>query len=139
MSVSIFEDKKICPTEAMMSEGLGNSNIFLNELKQFIQNEFGEVTPEWKHYGQKSGWILKLFNKKRNVLFIVPLKEYFQTVFTFGDKAVDVILASELPEKIKFETASAKKYSEGRSIRLDVKTSADIKVVLELVRIKLKN
>lgn len=139
MSVSIFDEKKIVPTEAMLSEELGSSITFLNELKLFIQNEFGDVTPEWKHYGQKSGWILKLFNKKRNVLFIIPLKEFFQVVFTFGDKAVDAILASALPEKVKLETAAAKKYSEGRSIRLDVKNSTDLKVVLELVRIKLEN
>jgi hypothetical protein len=57
------------------------------------------------------GWILKMLNNKRNVLFIVPCKGNFRTAFTFGEKAVDEVIAIELPDFIKHELGAEKKHS----------------------------
>jgi len=55
----------------------------------------------WKHYCKKSGWILKLLLKKRNIFFFTPQEGYFRIVFVFGDKAVQHIENSELSQNIK--------------------------------------
>jgi len=90
MSTILYSDK------TMLQHGLKGSKHHLDAIIQFIQTEYGEARPEWKHYGKKVGWVLKIFNKKRNVLFVVPCDAFFKVVFTFGDKATDVILASSL-------------------------------------------
>jgi hypothetical protein len=62
-----------------------------------------------------------MFNKKRNVLFVVPCSGYFKIAFTFGDKEVYEVIRNELPDFIKQELFAAKKYSEGWTIQLEIK------------------
>ncbi|ARV13871.1 DUF3788 family protein [Polaribacter sp. SA4-12] len=138
MAGSIYNDKLIEPTEKMLSVDLEASYMFLTEIKEFIESEYGHLKPEWKFYNKKTGWLLKLFHKKRNVLFVVPYYKYFRVAFTFGDKATNKILESELPETIKTKLSEAKKYMEGRIIEIDVKNEEEIKYILKLIQIKLE-
>lgn len=80
-----------------------------------------------------------MFTGKRNVLFIVPCENYFRIAFTLGEKASDLVFTSSLPDSIKRDLFEAKKYAEGRTIQIEVKTEADLENILELIRIKLMN
>ena len=60
-------------------------------------------------------------------------------VFIFGEKAVAAAEKSALPEFIIDMIRSAKKYMEGRVIRIEVRQQADIKNIEKLVEIKLAN
>ena len=139
MAASIFDNKLVEPDDNMLSSGLGKSKEYLDSICKFIVIEYADVKPEWKFYGKKSGWILKLLNKKRNVLFMVPCSGYFRTAFTFGDKAYNSILISSLPDNIKEELKNAKKYSEGRTIQLEIKSITDLRSIFQLIKIKLDN
>ena len=137
MSASVFDMEFVVPNDEMLAVELGKTKKYLDSICSFIKSDYRDLTPEWKYYGKKSGWVLKLFNKKRNVLFIVPCSKHFRAVFTFGDKAVDKVLASILPDSIKHELFVAKKFSEGRTIQVEVKTEADLENIIQLIKIKL--
>lgn len=137
MSASIYDDKLIEPTDKMLAHDLKTSKEYLDSISDFIDNEFGNYKPEWKFYNKKSGWILKMFSKKRNLLFIVPLHDYFKVAFTFGDKATDLIFKSNLPEPIKEKLSEAKKYVEGRTIQLEVKNEKELQNTIDLIKIKM--
>ena len=137
MSSSIYTDKEFEPNEKMLDYDLAEAKHFLDEIKNFIAVNYGCLSQEWKFYSKKSGWILKLFTQKRNVLFIIPCDKHFRTVFTLGERATDLILNSELPESIKQGLSAAKKYAEGRSIHVEVKTEHDLATILEIIKIKL--
>ena len=137
MAGSVFNSKLVEPDDKMMAYELGETKEYFDRICDFIENDYGDLRPEWKFYNIKSGWILKLFNKKRNVLFIVPCTGYFRTVFTFGDKAVEAVLKSTLPDKIKETFMNAKKYMEGRTIQLEIKSEDELKNIFQLIRIKL--
>lgn len=137
MATSIYSDKRIEPSEKMLSDDLAGSKKYLECIGKFINIEYGDLTSEWKFSNKKSGWILKLLNEKRNVLFIIPCETYFKTAFTFGDKSADLVFNSELPETIKNNLFEAKKYVEGRTIQIDVKGIADFENIIKLIRIKL--
>ena len=139
MSVSVFSNKEIEPDDSLLESELGSSKDFLNEIIRHIQKVYGEARPEWKHYGAKTGWLLKVFYKKRNLFFVVPFKGFFKVSFVFGDKAVENVMSSALPDKIKQELMSARKYAEGRGLQVEVKIKQDVECVLELVRIKMNN
>lgn len=139
MTASIYDDKLIEPNDKMLVSELAETKNYFDKICEFIKNEYGDLKPVWKYYSKKSGWILKLFNKKRNVLFIVPCNKYFRAAFTFGDKAAELVYNSELPEKIKKELFETKKYVEGRTIQIDVKNENDLKSILSLIQIKLTN
>ena len=139
MSASIFDSEFVMPDDKMVEAELGLTKQYLDEVCLFIKNNFGDLRPEWKYYGQKTGWILKLFNYKRNVLFIVPCADYFRAVFTFGENAFYEIVSGDFPEKIKHELLTAKKYKEGRTIYLDVIAKTDVSDIIKLISMKLKN
>jgi signal transduction histidine kinase len=44
-----------------------------------------------------------------------------------------------LPEVIKLELKNARKYSEGRGLRIEVKSAKDVENIRKLVEIKVKN
>tara|TARA_R110001583_G_scaffold21469_2_gene81555 strand:+ start:8085 stop:8504 length:420 start_codon:yes stop_codon:yes gene_type:complete len=137
MSASIYTEKLIEPDDKMLTHDLSASKKFLDTIATFIETEYGDFKPVWKFYNKKSGWILKMFTKKRNVLFIVPCNNYFRTAFTLGDKAANLILNSDLPKTIKNDLSEAKKYAEGRTIQIEVKTQPDLDIILDMIRIKL--
>ncbi len=138
MSASIFDLKNITPNDAMLTHELGTSMDWLWQIRNYIDENYGDLSVEWKYYGQKSGWVLKLFHKKRNVLFVVPLSGSFKVVFTFGERAFYTIIDSEIPDNIKHELLNAPKHTEGRTIHLHITTNEQIPGVFELIRIKLR-
>jgi hypothetical protein len=139
MSMSVFEDRATMPDDKMLAGALGKSNRLWQEIKKNLKAEYGELIEEWKFYGQKYGWILKTLRKKRNLFFFNPLKGSFQVSFVFGDKAVAAVEKSDLPQELITELKNARKYAEGRGLRIDVKSSADVENIMKLVEIKVNN
>lgn len=109
MSASIYTEKLVEPDDKMLTYDLAVTKKYLDKIAEFIENGYGGFKPEWKFYNKKSGWILKMFTNKRNVLFIVPCDKYFRVAFTFGEKAADLIFDSKLPDSIKKDLFDAKK------------------------------
>ena len=139
MAASIFDDKTTEPNDKMLAGVLGKSNQLWQEITKNLKAKYGELIEEWKFYGQKSGWILKTLRKKRNLFFFIPLKGSFQVSFVFGDKAVAAVEKSGLPQELITELKDARKYAEGRGLRIDVKRSADVEHIIKLVEIKVNN
>jgi hypothetical protein len=137
MSASIYDDKLVLPTVQMLIHDLKDSKKYLDRISSFISDEYGNYNPEWKYYNKRSGWVLKLFSKKRNVLFVVPYAGFFKTTFVFGDKAAQLVFNSNLPANIRNALKIAQKYMEGRLIVLEVKNEADLNIILELIQIKM--
>lgn len=137
MAASIYDDKLIEPTERMLEQDLGQCKPFLDQISSFIAQNYGNLKPAWKFYNKKTGWILKLLSKKRNVIFVVPCQNYFKVAFTFGDKAVNLIEQGSFPMMIKLKLKSTRKYMEGRTIDFHVKTASDLETVLGLIAVKM--
>jgi len=139
MTSKIFIDKFIKPNDQKLRQTLGTSYKYWEELKHSLEDEYGELIEEWKYYGQKIGWTLKLFYKKRNLFFFTAGDKYFRISFVFGDKAVAAIKQSGLPKKLIDEVKNAKKYVEGRGLRIEIKKRNDVNNIKKLVAIKISN
>ena len=139
MAASSFGDKTTIPTDRMLSKALGDSNRLWKQIKKHLKTEYGELTEEWKFYGQKNGWLLKTLRKKRNLFFFIPLKGSFRLSFVFGDKAVAAAQQSNLPQDLITTLKNARKYAEGRGLQTEVKSSDDVENIKTLVRIKVNN
>lgn len=139
MSSIDFNNKLVVPDEAALAAEIGETKEVLDRICSFIETETGQLTKEWKHYGQKSGWTLKLLSKKRNLLFVGPEDGYFVIAFVFGDRAVEAVVKSQLPETIKNDLQNARKYAEGRGIRFEIRDGRELESVLQLIRIKIEN
>lgn len=139
METNAFMDKSVQPDDGQLARVLGKSLIFWKAIKQHLAQNHGDFTEEWKFYNTKSGWTLKVLLKKRNLFFFVPLQGYFRLAFVFGDKAVAAVERSDLPEMIKNELKHARKYAEGRGIRLEVISQKDVEHIKKLIDIKISN
>lgn len=136
---SIFLEKTRQPAEKDFESALGDSFSAWVQIKKHLSDQYGVLTEEWKYYNSKSGWILKLFLKKRNLLFLTTLENFFTLSLVFGDRTVAVVEQSDLPNDIKQALISARKYAEGRGISFDVKDDSQLEIIKKLLDIKVKN
>ena len=136
MSENVFTAKETQPDEKMVMEKLGTNYAHLESIRQFIDDEIGATTREWKFYGKKYGWNLKTFLKKRNLFFIIIYDGYFSIGFVFGEKAVKSVLDSDIDPSLKKELEEARKYAEGRGLAIQVDNADCLKDIKQLVRIK---
>ena len=136
--IDFLFDKSKEPDQDHILRLLGQNAERLNELDSFCENKVGQLIYEWKFYTKKSGRERPSI-KKRNLFFLTPKKDLYSITFVFGDRAVEAAENSELPERIKTELKQARKYMEGRGIRIDVTSGDELEIVKKLVRIKTKN
>ena len=120
-------------------KSLGTSYRLWEAIRESLAEAHGALVEEWKHYGAKSGWTMKTLLKKRNLFFFIPHEKSFRIGFVFGDKAVAAMAQSDLPRAVIDEVTNAKRYVEGRGLRIDVRNRADVQTVMKLVSIKIEN
>lgn len=133
VSDNVFLDRDHRPTRAELAQALGTRAPYLDEL---IQHVPGPLTQEWKYYGKTIGWTMKLLSGRRNLCFVVVCRGYFAVSFVFGDKAIRVVEQSGLEPDSVAELVNARRYAEGRGIRIEVKSRRVLEQAKVLTDIK---
>lgn len=139
MALSAFNDKSRPPHDNDLAAKLGSTFVFWNELKRLIASRFTPLSMEWGFSSKKTGWGLRLKREKRTVLYMTPCEGYFMASFALGEKAVKAAHESDLPVSVLEIIDSAKKYAEGRGVRLEVRNAEDVRNVEKLAVIKMAN
>lgn len=139
MESGIFTDNAVRPNKQMLIEALGNSFKYWKEIRKSLEKDFGEITEEWKFFGKNTWWVLKLLYRGRNLLFLTPCDRYFRATFILGDKEVSEIENSDLPKDIITQLKGVKKFIEGRGFHITIRMQSDVRVVLKIAVIKMKN
>lgn len=119
------------PTEAEIAAALGATYPLWTEIIASVP-----AVPEWKYYGAKSGYGLKLLEKKRNLCFMSLGEGNFHFAIVFGEKAFARALESDLDEELVQLLRDAPKYPEGHGVRLTVTSPADVTRIRRLLKIK---
>lgn len=101
MSVSYFEDKTKQPLDSELETALGPTYPLFEKIFKYLADTYTDIRPEWKHYGKKMGWQLKIFKGKKKILFVVPFDKHFIVYFSFGDKAVLQVMESTVSDEVK--------------------------------------
>ena len=139
MALSAFDDKSCPPQDDELAATLGRAFASWNELRRVIASRFAPLSEDWGFASKSTGWGLRLKQPARTVLYMTPCKGYFLASFALGEKAVKAARESTLPASILEIIDNAKKYAEGRGVRLEVRTLKDVRNVEELAVIKMKN
>ncbi|HEX2694740.1 MAG TPA: DUF3788 domain-containing protein [Acidobacteriota bacterium] len=127
------------PDDDELGETLGPAKALWDGLTAGLSEEFAIGAPEWKSYSPKAGWTLRLFHKKRAIVYLSPARGWFLASFALGEKAVRAVLGMGLPASVVKAIEGAKKYAEGTAVRIEVKRPADVKVVRKLAAVKRNN
>lgn len=108
-------------------------------MKRLIASKFTPLSVEWGFASKKTGWGLRLKREKRTILYMTPCRGYFMASFALGEKAVKAAHESDLPASVLKIIDSAKKYAEGRGVRLEVRSAEDVRNVEKLAMVKMAN
>ncbi len=136
---SIFTDKSKQPTQKDLEIALSNTFGIWQAIIDFTKKQYPETNEEWNFSGEKFGWSFRLKDKKRIIIYLLPRDRFFKVAFVFGEKATDKILGDSISENIKSELNAAKKYAEGRGIRIEITDSSLMKDIEKLIEIKASN
>jgi hypothetical protein len=139
MTLSAFDDKSSPPQDNDLAATLGGTFVFWNELKRLMASRFAPLSIEWGFTSKKTGWGLRLKQEKRTILYMTPCKGYFMASFALGEKAVKAAHESDLPVSVLDVIDSARRYAEGRGVRLEVRSAEDVRNVEKLAVIKMAN
>ena len=120
------------PSSDELSELLGRSQ---RAWETFLARH-ADLRPEWKYYGPKVGWSLKLFDRGRNLCFLGPHEGSFTIAFILGGPAASAALEAPLPDGLKQEIRASRVYVEGRVARIPVKYIKDLAPADLLLEIK---
>ncbi len=131
-----FEDKAKIPDEKTLAQGLGASKRLWDDLVRDITAQYGPVTEAWGFY---KSWSLRLRQKKRTILYLLPRDGHFQCAFVYGGKAAEAARLAKLPKAVMKAIAEAPVYVESRGFRLEVRSERDLSVMNKLAAIKMAN
>ena len=134
---SIFTDPGHEPQEQDLEKALGATYAVWSEVRDFTLSLAPAATLQWKYSGEKYGWGLRISDKKRVLVYLLPRDRFFRVGLVFGQKATAAVLASQVGQHIKDELSAAREYAEGRGIRLEVRGQAPFEDVQELIAIKI--
>jgi hypothetical protein len=131
-----FQDKSEKPSEQAMQAALGNMYEYYKEILE-LANAYSS---EWV-FTKSSGWMLKVFDRSKALLYIIPLFDSLRVSMAIRENERDAfLLDSEL--EILHETISiSKKYQEGFALRFDVSSNNEFEPLEILIRklIKLRS
>ena len=139
MALSAFDDKTRKPGADDLMTMLGRTSGHWEKLRTHIANEYAPLDETWIVSGANWGWSLRLKQKKRTVLYMTPRKGHFLVGFVLGERAVRAAHESGLPDSVLTVIDEAKKYAEGRGIRLEIRNNKDVEITKTLATIKMKN
>jgi hypothetical protein len=137
MTGNQLNDKAKKPSDAALSETMGKAKKHWDTLIAWLSKEHPGLIQEWKFYGEKYGWQLKIFDKKRAILYMVPHQGYFMAALALKEKAIASLKESNLPASLIEEIENAKAVPEGKPARIEVTTKEQVEMVMKLVGIKL--
>ena len=137
MAPSIFLDKQEAPTARALSATLGKAKTWWDAIREHVASQYGPVLEAWGYAGKQYGWSLGLKQKKRSILYLIPGDGGFVCSLAFSEKAVAEARSRSLPANVMKMIDEAKRFSEGRAVRLDIKSNQEIAIVKKLVDIKM--
>lgn len=138
MLANPFPDAAIAPDDATLALALGATAPVWQAVQEYVLAQRPSIVPEWSYPGKKYGWSLRLKDKKRVVVYLLPQPSSFQLSIVYGAKATDAALeSSDIPQEIKQLITDAPVYAEGRGIRIQVTDAQWLPALQALVRIKL--
>lgn len=124
------------PSDEIVFSFIGKYKPLWISLFQYIQEQHPEIAKEWRYYNDGKCWLLKVTKKAKTIFWLSVIEKTFRITFYFNDKAQKAIDNSTLPEELKEQFKSGKKYNKIRGLTIIFKNKKDCASAEELIRIK---
>ncbi len=134
----VLGDKSVYPSEDFLFSIIGDKKVVWQNAINYAKENYADITEEWRYYNDGKQWLFKMQHKKKTIFWIGVLQDTFRITFYFGGKAEPSVMSSSLPDKIKDEFASGKKYGKIRAISIQVSGISDLENIYKLIDLKIK-
>jgi hypothetical protein len=134
----LLSDKQIYPTDELIFSIIGNKKIFWQTIMNHMSNNFRDSLGQWNFYNDGKRWLFKMVYKKKTIFWAGIITDTFRITFYLGNKAEAIIENSDLPQGIKEEFKTAKKYGLIRPVTFIVNDQTAVDNVLKMISIKSK-
>ncbi len=128
-----FVDRSHPPDDARLAAVLGPAKACWDAVLAQVEAEREGVVPEWKFYGAKHGWQLKLVRKRRAFLYLIPYEGRFVAGMALSPAEVARLREARVPDALIEEIESAKASTEGRPARVEVRTADQLTTLRRLL------
>jgi Protein of unknown function (DUF3788) len=113
----MMEERPFCnktskPTNENIKKVLASTFSYYNQLMENTKT----FSKEW-NYSKSSGWMQKVFDKKKALLYLLPLTNQFIISMAIRENEREILLKDK---EIVLQLKQAKKYSEGFAMRFVV-------------------
>jgi hypothetical protein len=128
----------VYPTEEIIFSIIGEKKKYWKAIMLYMSEIYIGSAGEWNFYNDGKRWLFKMVYRKKTVFWSGIIKDSFRVTFYLGNKADSVIENSELPDSIKSEFKTAKRYGLIRPLTFIVNSHDDYENILKLIDIKIQ-
>jgi len=132
----VLGDKNIFPSDDIIFSLIGDKKIIWQTILEHANNNYKDIISEWRYYNDGKQWLFKLQHKKKTVFWAGVLKDTMRITFYFGNKAEPLIRNSSLPDTIKDNFASVKRFGTLKPITIPLHGLEDLEIIYKLIRLK---
>ena len=104
----------------------------------YVHEKYPDSQEQWNYYKDGKSWLFRMIRKKKTLFWIGVLEHTFRITFWFGDKADSLIEKSNLPEVMKAEFRTAKRFNKIRALSIQVENDTDIENAIKLTEIRIR-
>jgi hypothetical protein len=133
-----LSDKSIIPDDDYIFSIIGDKQTLWQKILKYASDSYSETYGSWNYYNDGKRWLFKLMRKKKTILWAAIVDDTFRMTFYFPDKAQPLIEVSNLPQRIKDDFKTAKKYGAIRPVSIIVNEPEDADNISLLIDIKQK-
>ncbi len=124
-----FADPALQPTAETLSLALGPAS---GCYEQLLAATPGYVQA-W-NYSKGSGWMLKIHDGRKALLYVIPLRESFRASMAIREPEREALLADDRLAAVHAVLAAARRAPEGFACFFDVGSASELAPVEQLVR-----
>jgi len=124
---TMMEERPFCnkafePTDDNLNMVLASTFSYYNQLLEHAEG----FSRKW-NYSKSSGWMQKVFDRKKALFYVIPLANQFQISMAVREAEREILLTDRGLDFAKEQLRQAKKYNEGYAMRylvVDAKSSS---------------
>lgn len=134
----VLSDKNVPVDDNLLSSVLADKMPLWKKLINEISVRYKDSTGGWNYYNDGKQWLFKMVVKKKTLFWGAVHPDAFRITFYFGDKAETVLNESNIPQAVKDDFKTAKRYGSIRAISTKIMNNDDLDIVFTLAEIKSK-
>jgi len=138
MDKLILSDKNVVPDDKLLSSHLKDKMSLWLKLMTHISGKYSNSSGSWNYYNDGKNWLFKMVQKKKTLFWAALHEDTFRVTFYFGDKAEASLNESDIPQTMKENFKTSKRYGAIRAISVKIMKNEDLDIVFKLSEIKSK-